>query len=386
MPKVTTPLGDFPVLPYPPRVPTKEWLRWVTDVFESKDGTETREQLRELPRQSFEYMIPMQNWKKIADSNTLKGAVGEIWLVPIWTEAQYVGSVTTGQTVVSVDVEDYHFYGVDSLCFFWNQRTGEYQICQVDTVTTTLNLESPGLVEDNYLYVMPLKQAYISGAPMNKTNGYNDVVSIRFDIIDSAEIVNFTGSYTGNFYQPSLGEGGFVERRIHTRSDSVDYTIGTFEKISPWTFTKYGMPFQYMVRDSADIWGLKNFLYCTAGRKGEFLTPTFENDFKVKSAGSTAYQIDVESGSIIDFDMLTDRYKIGILSASGWEVKTVNSSSQLDQTTVRITFTEEVTTSIEDIYMISYMANCRLDTDLIELEWIGNNTIKTQFQLLEIKL
>jgi len=76
-----------------PQAPAKESLAWKTDVIESMNGSEDRLQVRLSPRQQFQLSYPANAKETARAFNTIYGERGEQWLVPVWSQAQRLGSV-----------------------------------------------------------------------------------------------------------------------------------------------------------------------------------------------------------------------------------------------------------------------------------------------------
>ncbi len=386
MPKTTTPLGDFPILPFQPETPISERLEWLTDLFLSHNGTESRYQLRQSPRRYFEYTIPLSAWKRIQDLNMIKGGSREIWLFPIWTEAQFVGDITGGAEIIPCDGYTNYWYEDDSLCMLYSANDQSTQILQVEAnAPTYVEVYPPGASSMFNAWIMPLKQGVLVGNPTHQTNGLNSTVLLKIQLTETCffRTENPPGN---NFYDlRSLGSSGFLSRIIEQKQDLFDEKLGPIYQRSPWDFANYTLSHKMILNNPSDIWEFKNWLYNSKGRLNSFFLPTYEIDMKLQSTGTITTVLLVDSGSIIDF--ATNRVQLAILDTSdNYHLVGITNFTQLDSDTVQLDLDSTLNLDASEIKLISYLSHTRLSSDTVEFSWIGNGVVKTAVSLVEIKL
>ena len=129
----TTAFGELALVSLPAEAPARERLRWLTDVMTSRNGTEERFQVRGAPRQVFEYSVPQQADQRPEAFQTEWGALrNELWAIPVWSQAQSVGSVSAGLTTLSCDTTNYELRE-DGLALLFTSPTS-YQVLEISAV------------------------------------------------------------------------------------------------------------------------------------------------------------------------------------------------------------------------------------------------------------
>lgn len=384
--KITTPLfGDLALNPYQPRKPIKEKLEWLTDVFVSYNGTETRKQKRSLPRQTFEYEIPLVFWKRIEALNTLKGGVRDLWAIPIWTEAQSVGNIGV-QTVVNCDTEVNYFYKEDTLVFLYGSEQ-EFQFGEIEALNaTSVALYAQTTALDD-AYIMPLKRGWIMGDVEHKTNGLESFVKIKFLIQDYTDITeSIPGQFEGSdIYDFKTITNGKSNRIISQKQDVIDFDLGLVDSRSRFLNSHYGESLGFIPQGPSEIQTFKQFLYRCAGKSRNFWLPTFENDVNHVSTGTITTTLLFLRNAVEDY-MLNRRY-ISILTKDGVSHPVeIQSLTIVDTERAQFNFTSTVGVEAEDIVLISYLSYNRLNTDSVNLQWIGNNTVRSNVNTIESNL
>lgn len=382
--KITTTYGDLALIPFPAQKPINEKHEWLTSTFITADGTEYREQLRSMPRQVFEYTIPLVFWKKIKSLNTIRGGIRQKWAVPIWTEAQFVGNLTNGQTQILCDTSTNYWFKVGGLVYLYS-TSGENQFGEISVrYSNALDLID-GVNEQNSVYLMPLKLAYIDGDPRHSTNGLESVVTIRFIIQDYTDIgtIDTPSQFQDDdVYTEAPITNGFTERIFSQEHEKIDFDLGPIDIYSSLPNSRYIYQFGFVCDGPDEIQAYKQFLYRRAGKYRNFWLPSFENDIEHVSTGPIATTLLVKRDSIDEY--VLDRTFISILTKNGtWNNVEVQSITLIDSERVQFNFGSSLGINSEDIIMISYLNFLRLDTDSIELRWIGNNVVESEVTVTE---
>lgn len=123
---------------------------WVTEIQESRDGSEQRSARREKPRYRLEYAIAALNIGEFSQrrAKSLLEQMAAI-VVPIWTDPHTsAGTVTVaaGQTVTLGSGMDTHKFKVGGYCYF--VQTGKVSVFRQITAvgTTTITVAAGGTV------------------------------------------------------------------------------------------------------------------------------------------------------------------------------------------------------------------------------------------------
>src|SRR5690606_13355565 len=174
----------FPLWPRPGVVETLEWL---THVMISEDGSEERTELRDAPRQAFqfEFYVPPIHQARI--DNIIYGARALEWRVPVWPQVQHVGAVEAALT--SLDCETrYSEFREGGEVMLW-ESPDKWQVlpAEVDDDDTLALGEETEAFADAWL--MPVRRGRLVGNPQRRLDGRQSIVQMTFRIEDNAELV-----------------------------------------------------------------------------------------------------------------------------------------------------------------------------------------------------
>lgn len=384
MAKVTTTLfGELAVLPYQAEAPVKESLEFLTDVIAAYDATEERLQLRSKPRQSFNYSIPLQAWRTAAAFNTEYGAIRKDWAVPIWTEAQYVGTIGAG--LLSIDCAT-AFYDIrpQSLAMLYSV-CGDFQIIEIDEVFSDhITL----LADTEYVagaWLMPVRKGWIQGNIDKPTNGHNGKSSLTFVIDDNPVITPAVpAQYLGDdiYYDAPLLSSGSLSASLSQQQDITDMSLGPVARRTNWDRPQYGKPWRSLFTTPEEVRSYREFLYRRAGKFRRFWYPTFENNMRVANTGNITTTLVIQSDSFIDYASL--RTHIAVEANGVWYPRAVSNPIQLSAQQVQLTLSSALNIPAASITRTSYLGLHRFDADRIELSWQGGGVVESNVQILEL--
>lgn len=384
MAKITTTLfGELAILPFQAEAPVVETLEFLTDVLTSFNGNEQRLQMRTMPRQSFEYTVPLQIWQAAKAFNTEYRAIRKRWAVPVWTQAQYVGEVTAHAATIACNTSLYDLRA-SSLAFLY-AGPDNWQIVEISTKTGSLINVSNNLAYMNGAWLMPARLGWVADKIDKPTSGHAGKSSIKFEIDDNLEITPAApAQYSGNdiYYDASLLSGDNLARALQSRVDIVDYELGKVVRRSPWTNARYGSPFRSILNGPAEIKTYRDFLYRRAGKFRAFWFPTFESNLRVVDTGSITNFLTIENDNFLDYDIRTN---IAIQSTAGvWYPRVISSPVQIAGNRIQLTLSSPLNINAANIARVSYLGLNRFDTDRIELRYIGNGIVESEVTVLEI--
>lgn len=384
MAKITTNLfGELAFLQYQPEAPVSETLEFYTDVMQSVNSTEERLQLRSKPRQSFDYKIPLQSWRIANAFNTEYGALRKKWAVPVWTEAQYIGSIAAHETNILCNTSIYDLRA-NSLALLYSSELS-WQVVEISAI----NVDSIDITTDvdliNGAWLIPIRLGWVSGGIDKKINGHNGSTSVSFEIDDNLDLTASTPEqYLGNdiYYSPGLLNEGSLQRSLQQRVDIVDFTLGPVVRRSPWTNARYASPYSSLINGASEMRAYKDFVYRRAGKFRAFWMPTFEHNLRLANTGNIASVITVEKDSITDYSLRTN---IAFQSTAGvWYPRVISSPIQLINNRVQFTLSSALNVNAANIARVCFLGLNRFDTDRIEINWIGNNVAKSEVLITEI--
>ena len=384
MAKVTTSLfGELAILPYQAEAPIKESLEFLTDVIEAHDSTEQRLQLRSKPRQTFNYTMPLQAWKAAAAFNTEYGAIRKDWAIPIWTEAQYIGTVGAGLLSINCNTSLYDLRP-QSLAMLYNP-CGDFQVIEIDEVFSTyITLLADSEFVAN-AWLMPVRKGWIQGNIDKPTSGHNGKSTLAFLVDDNPVIApTVPTQYLSDdiYYDIPLLNSGSLSASLSQNQDIVDMELGPIGRRTHWDRPRYGKPWRSILTTPQEIRDYRKFLCRRAGKLRRFWFPTFENNMRVTSTGTITTTLVIESDSFINYAL--PRTHIAFEANGLWYPREISSPTQIDPQHVQFTLSSALNVKAEQIARISYLGLHRFDADRIELNWQGGGVVEASVQVLEL--
>lgn len=383
MAKIITFLGEYSILPYQAQAPVVESLEFLTEVMESYNGSEQRQQLRTMPRQTLQYKIPVKFWNIAASFNTAYNALRKKWAIPLWTEAQFVGEVPAHATEISCNTSVYDLRE-DSLAFLFNSA-GAWQVVEISTKTSTKINVANDLGYMASAWLMPIRVGWIVGDVKKSTNAYEDLVEINFFVDDNLDLTPpVPAQYLSNdiyFDSPVLSESN-MNKSLQQRTDIVDQALGVVSRRSPWLNARYASTYRSVLQGAQQVRDYKAFLYRRAGKFRSFWMPTFEQNMRHVNTGTILNTLTIEADSYAQYPQ---RRHIAIESASGvWYPRAVSNPTPVAGNRIQLTLDSALNIEASNVRRISYLGLHRLNTDKIELRWIGNNVVESEFGILEV--
>ncbi len=378
--------GDRALFPYQAETPISETIEFYTDVTQHHDGSEQRIKLRQLPRRYFEYTTPLTINKKSDGFNTLSGAVRKDWLLPIWTEGQYIGAISSGASSIICDTTICNFEDDGFVMLFSSYK--DYELLQIDSFTDTSIVFTSNVFSDyTAAYLIPVEKAFIVGSPYFYTKGYDAYAKITFQLEKSVDIsgddpeqYNDYGVYTEECLVES---GDTAERTIYQEQTITDFDIGPVTPTTNWEFSQLNTPYYRLFEGLEEVQAFKEWFYRAAGKHGSFYIPTFENNLRVLADGSTITgTLTVYNDSYDDY--ANDRIHLAIKDTSGnWYFREITGYTYTT-TFVFLSLDSDLDLIDTDIAMVCYLNLSRFDSDSLELEWVGNSAVETSIQIREL--
>lgn len=375
-------------LPYIFEAPAKEVLEWKTDVLTTNDGSEQRVRLRKKPRQSFNVTYPIPYREMARAENLVYGWLTRRWAVALWSEAQQVGTLLAGTTVINIDTtaSDYRD-GAPIMIWESNRKSATADVGIVSAGTLTLN--RPLAETFNNPWIVPVRLGRIVGNVSRATSGYNGSLEMTYEFSDNIDLdppaapTQFLGYDV--YFDEALKNGEALTDSLQARVDVVDYgTAAGASFYSPWTYTRIGRPYKFLLQGLQDIWNFRKFLHRRAGRLRPFWVPTFENNMRVAQTGELTQSIEVYADDYREF--APERTHIGILLDDGtWLLRTINAATASGADTAVIGLDAPININAGRIRQISFLGLKRLDADRVELQWNSNRVLECTVRMMEIQ-
>lgn len=359
--------------------PVKERLQWLTDVQESFDGSGQFMQLREYPRQEWEFLVDLSKRRARTAETTLYGWNGRVWAVPVWPDIEILTfPLSEGTEIIEIPTTTKQ-YRNGGMVMLISENNDSYETAEIEFVNSN-SLE----------LVRPLANAWPTGTrvyPVSFCRMAGQVFS-RFTEEDSYGTVTFRSTF-GIPYS-SLSEATYRSYPVLTVPPqwNTDPTVGFQDKITvfdnpvgesyydresniPRVF--YSWNWTELTRAEIDV--LRKFVYSRRGRARAVWIPTNAADLVMKATtGSSSLAIDVEHSNLVKFltEDSTARRDIRIeLKNGSIFYRRITEFNSVDATTENISIDSSlgVLVNPQDVHRISWLTLVHLDNDEIEFSW-----------------
>lgn len=379
-------LGEAVLLPFQPEAPMTETLEWKTDLLNSHDGTETRQRIRNAARQSFsmECPVPFRNASR-AVNITYGGRARARWLIPVWTEAQPVGSVSFGATSLSLETAHRDFRD-GSLALVWESPEKWRVVRIVEVLPGELTLSAEVGQTLHGAWVTPLRVGCLRGNLQRKTNGHRTSVVINQVAEDNRALEpSAPPQFEGHdiYFDGDLFSGSGVTEDITARVDVIDYEAGLTTQFAPWVYNRRSRPFRRVLDGPEEVWAFREFLHRRAGRFRPFWLPSFEHDLFVDMAGPVTDTLLFRANAYAELG--SDQTHIAVQTRDGaWAARTITEVTPSGNFLAATLDAPLVGVDARDISRVSFLGLKRLDTDRVELRYQGGGVCVCEVRIIEV--
>lgn len=176
--------AGFGLIHLPPVAPMNETVEFLTDVVETHDGSEDRTIIRSVARSSFSHSIPtkVHNWQSafnLGDQN-LRGD----WGVPLWADAQFVGTVPAG-TVIPCDTQYSKFRPDDAVLIVDAKR--EFAVSRVLSVSGSSISVFPSVPAMRNAFIVPVTPGIVTGDITRRMAGHGSEYGVNYELTDPSD-------------------------------------------------------------------------------------------------------------------------------------------------------------------------------------------------------
>lgn len=371
--------GDVILLTPPALVGATESIGFKTDVFESKNGTETRIPLKDKARQTLGFSSIVLKEEIARNFNVQWAGIRKNWAVPLFQESQFVGDISADFVMCRTDI--FSFYDG---CLALLKNNSEQVLVEVETVEVDrLVLTDVANISNAKLY--PVRVCFISGDISRQISSLHTQSSITFIVIDEPEVAEsvpkqFLGHDLHDFCL--MLEGDSLEATITQSQNIIDNEVGVIYQGTDWDFACYGKQYRTILRNHEELYAYRQFLFRRRGKYRPFWLPTYEANIRCKSTGFVSSVILIESDQ---YKQLADQRKhIAIKSNGVWTAHTITASALVSGSTVQVTVSPALNKNDSSIERISYLGLHRLDADSIDLHYQGAGNVEVTVPILEI--
>lgn len=217
---------------------------------------------------------------------------------------------------------------------------------------------------EEYTLVAKVTDAVPSGNPTYIYVGMNAVVEFE------------------QFMTAPISGGSGISREISQLEDSIDYETGVFERRSTWLYAKPAFTHSIFTDGLSELIDFKTFLLKVQGKYGEFLSPSFNTNFRIKNEGVIGNSLVIASD---DYTNYSNRRYIAVQFNDGtWQQVTVSNAVDNGNGTTTLSLITAINLPSSEIARCCYMGVYRLDGDMIEITHVGQNCAEINFRVLEL--
>ncbi|MEJ7831347.1 MAG: hypothetical protein WKF79_00395 [Nocardioides sp.] len=373
------------MIPLWPGVPMQEGLGWLNEVMISENGSEERERLRNAPRHQYRMTCFVPPGDQQAMVNTLYGARESQWLVPVWSQVQHLGPVLAGLSQLDVETA-FSEYRAGSLAIIW-QSARVWQVVGVERIVSASKLALTNRTEAfTDAWIMPVRKGYLDTDPSRSFNGSKSRLSLVFNVEDNATLTTVAPEqYLGSdiYFEPGLLDGGALEENLTAKMDLVDEGLGPVVYDTPWVYKRPARPHRMMGETPEEAWDIRLWLHRRAGRLMPFWHPSFEADLRVLNTGAITTSLTVASDDYQRWAGARDH--IAVETATGWLARAVTASLRVSDATTQLTLNATLGVNAPAIRRVCFLGLRRLNSDRVEISWIGGTVCTCSVPVLDIE-
>jgi hypothetical protein len=375
------------VWPFVPQRRLKESIEWKTEIMRCRSA-EQRLCLRNIPRTTIEYDFQLLPQEVDAATVLARQYGADEFLLPFWHELEYVGTVASSATNITVDTTTKRYKAGGT--GFIIGSDGKYETFIIDTVNPgSIDIAAPGIVLGFAgAVVMPAHPARVKKPfSFRKFAGEYFTAEMEYILDEDYELTginpytSFNSSYVLSDRPLALNA-----RESHTREFtgfgnlsgpmfySKNYTYPISTSMMSWSFNTV-----------AEVWAFRLWSYTIKGKQESFYVPRWTRDFILNSDALSTDDFLILNRN----NTLEDTYTgaICIVKNDGSQLYYLVDSWQSDTaSTYRMNLTttlgEDVTAS--DVELICRMPKMRFNSDNIELDYLDAKVVNVRLPVIEV--
>lgn len=368
----------------------QESFEWLTDIIQSRDGGEHRIGLRSLPRVMFNYSFLTHPHNRNHYLNLLRNNLTDIWLVPDWYKAIYVGRIDKG--TFKIDNKFNHYVG-DKFLIYQNSDKNEvvewkkpFEFIFSDEKTSNqfnfkfkeipLKKEygreiNPVVNDYKEAYFLPFKECYIQNAKYN-TSGFDAQIDISTELIDPIDYSQTIANETYLDLEVLHNYYGSNESTINQEIDIADYDIGKTTRITKWKYSKLSRSIKFYLDGIDEINSFKEFLYRIEGKLHPFWFCDGDINFYDYYIGKN--HIEIENKNHIE---LTSFKYLALFHANSITYAKVIEIRNSQDLILDVNITKPV-------LKVSNLLLCRFNTDKVSIEYQKDFQAQSDIPIIEV--
>jgi hypothetical protein len=330
--------------------------------------------------------LPLQPLVAAGVFNVVYGKLGALWAIPLWSEAQRIADVTTGDTSIPCDAEFRDFRDA-SLGLLWN-TTGAYEVLSIATVAPTALAVDAVAADMSRAWVMPLRVGRLLGPARKSSGGYGADWELNFEVEDNIDLAPAAPEqYLGDdiyFDEVLIPSGEQMDNDIIANVDRVDDGLGVVASFDLWDDNRVRRSQGVVLTTPEEVWTYRQFLHRRKGRWRAFWQPSFENDLRLADLlTSVTTVLKVYTDDRTDNSENRTHIAIQAGAAGTWYPRAITSEAVVGDTT-ELTVATLGGLDPATITRICYLGLKRLDADRVELVWPGGGNCVSSVPVLEL--
>lgn len=276
------------------------------------------------------------------------------------------------------------------MVLLWESPT-KWELAGVQFMTSSVLTITQGVrLEFNNPWVMPVRLGRIVKDPSKTTNGYGATFEVGYEVSDNVALAStgwsdFEGddASTDEILMPGDTTSGVIHRNV----DLHDEDLGRTYWRSPWARSRTSMNRAIIAANAQEAWDFRLWLHRRAGRFRPFWEPSFEDDIRLLDDPDNLIvdSIAIASDSFERYAGDSQTVALAIETDDGWRlVRTLSWERYTTGDKIAVYFAEELNIPVVAIHRVCYLGLKRLDTDRIELRWVGGGVLQTEFTTVEL--
>ena len=379
---VTVTGNRITIFQYRPQAPIKETLEFKTDILEINDGSEQRINVRENPRQKFQFTIRTDDDRTRDSVNSvLFDWQARVFGIPVWHEQKPLEApLAINDTTVQVDTANADFRAGGLVMIYDNDFAQEtLEILTVNPTDIELDVGVGQAFDAVNTIVVPVRTA-LTRPQLSQARyaiGPTDF-KMEFTTLDNIDLASAGAfaSYQGagqTVAKPLIDRENFMKgltvgEGIRRKLTRLDPETGPPLQFSPWPKGKPGFAYGFEAKSFAETWEFRQLMHFLKGSQLAFYVGTGRRDFKpLADIADTSSQIDVVFLGFTQFyQEVTPRSDLQIHRLDGTTSQhEITGSSEVSSTVERITVSPAITPALPlvELNRIEFLTLNRISND-----------------------
>ena len=362
----------------------REFIKYKTQIIESKNGKEQRLLLRSIPRHDYalDFITTQEDQESRKLINKIYNQYPRSFTFGLmWSEMTLASNITSFSFEADTS---YGRFEVDKNVMLW-QDSQTYTLAIISEIAgsvVTVLTEIPSIFT-NTVYCSPIDLAFLGTRPTFKTDANGNFFgSLDFrgtEIFANLPEMTFEYTYGGIpvLLWNKLFNSKTESHSINAGTELIDMDIGPFSYTTPWPGNKQTYQLGRHGASVQDGYELRQFAQYMKGRQKSVWVPTLDNDFvmaeEISIGGTTIVVLDNEFTTYYNLSNNDMFLNLAITDGTVWYFREIIGLT-LDESGNQVILLDSPLDVSKGFALgslkISFMPLCRQESDTIEIEWI----------------